>query len=149
MIYYTSLFFFFLFFFQICALPTRTITLFPLPSVECVSKYRHWTPSGATCFCRQSLLVLFCFFQPSPQLVMLSAWHSGGRSQSSQKLHWWKLRVLFVCQLCHSVLSTLPFQQWRDFFFFFFCPCSPGAMSTDAIWYGHANFVIGKTASQP
>lgn len=68
MIYYTSLgcffpsFFFFSIFF-ISALPTRTTTLFPLPSVECVREYRHRTRSLDTCFC---LFFFFFFFSARP-----------------------------------------------------------------------------------
>lgn len=44
--------------------------------------------------------------QSFPQLLMSSAWHAGWWSVSSQELHWWKLWVLLVCKLSHSMLSS-------------------------------------------
>lgn len=101
------------------ALPTGTTTLLPLPSVQCASLHS----------------VFSFLFLISPLPAMFSVWHAGEWSSSSQKLHWWRLRALFVCPLCHSVLSTLPSQRWCDFSFLF---CSYGAtelwsLSTDSI----------------
>lgn len=45
MIYYTSLFFVCFSVFFISGLPKHTPTSFPLPSVQCVSEYRHQTQS--------------------------------------------------------------------------------------------------------
>lgn len=91
-----------------------------------------------------SELFFLFFLLALPLPLMRSAWHAGGWSPSSQELHWWKLRELSVCQLSLPCCSPSLFSSGLT------SPPSPGVMSTtDAIRWGHANFVIGnQSASQ-
>lgn len=148
MIYYTSLgcffpsFFFFSIFF-ISALPTRTTTLFPLPSVECVREYRHRTRSLDTCFC---LFFFFFFFSPPLSCrCCLLGMQEGDRSRAAKSYtdeNWGCF--LFVssaipcCPPSHFSSGVTPPH-----------PRYPGAVSTHAIRQGHANFVIGKWPAKP
>lgn len=85
----------------------------------------------------------FFFFFP---LSQCSAWHAGGRLQSGQKLHWWKLRALFVCQLSHPVLSTLPISApaW-----FIFSPMLLELFQQTPLDRDMQIFIIGKQPTRP
>lgn len=98
------------------ALPTPTTTLLPLPSVKIFCELRRTSDAELRSLDLSAIRAVFFLF-----LLLSAGDDSLLGMQEGEKLHRCKLRALCVCQLC-PVLSTLPFQQWRDFFFPFFSP---------------------------
>lgn len=140
MIYYSGLGFLFSPVFFIGALPTRATTLFPLPSVQCVSEYRHRTQCLDTCSCRQSV---FCFFPFS----RCSAWHAGGATAVRPKVTLMETEGTFLC-VSSAILwcPPSPFQRWLDLFFspMLLEPCQHTPLDRDM-----QIFSIGKQPNRP
>lgn len=134
MIYYTSLGFFSPPSFLSVPSPHEAATSFPLPSVGCVSEYRHRTEPVPLA------PAIRAFFSPplSWRCALLGMQEGSCTAAKSYTDGNWG-RFLFVS----SAIPCCPPSHFSSGVTSFF-PCSPGAMSTDAIRQGHANFVIRK-----